>query len=885
MNEVKDMNSSKARAWVVAFLIGLSGFAIVAEGKVVYVAKTGNDANDGLSWTTAKLTVQAGLNTAVANDQVWVAAGTYVERITLKADVALYSGFAGNETDLAGRNWTANKAILDGNAQGTVVIATGVTASTRIDGFTIRNGKAVNGGGIRCVSSALIIANNVIMGNAAEPSGYGGGIYCSGGPPTLMNNTIRGNRANFGGGFYCDGASPTMTNDVIIGNIADDGGGVYCNKCSAIIENATIVGNTASKDGGGVYCPSGPTIANTIIAYNSSGVFVTHYPSSPSVRFSCAYGNLKYNYRDMPDPTGINGNISADPKLVDIVYGDVHIQPDSPCKDAGDDTAAQAGRPDIDGQSRIQGDHVDIGADESDGTVRPAAVPVIVRVSPAGDNRNNGSSWRLAKRTVQGGIDASEAVGGAEVWVAAGTYRERITLKFGIHVFGGFAGTEESRDLRNWVTNETILDGGGAGSVVTASAAGYGSTTIDGFTIRNGLGTLGTTGRNGGGVYCPNSSPTIARNRITGNDADDGGGIYCSGGYPVIVNNVIMGNGAWSGGGIYSFAASPTISNNTVIGNFREGIRWYHGGPVIANTIVAFNGGSGVVGDDASTPVFQSNCIYQNTYPGTVTGGSIDIDPRFIRTPSSGADEQWATDDDDYGDLHLQAGSPCVDAGDNSLVPAGFVTDLDGGDRFLEGLATPDTGSGTPPIVDIGAYEYIPPIAIRSAVSVKTHGAAGELPIDILAPGAVEPRRGGPTRLVISFNGSAQPQDGTLVAGDEVAVSNGAITALSISGAQLIVDLSGVADATCLTISLQGISRVSDGTILAPTTLKVRTLMGDVNGDGVVNLADLRVVRDSQNRTATIKNVHADVTMDGKLDLADMVAIRNNMNRRLATCP
>ena len=38
--------------------------------------------------------------------EVWVAAGTYVECITLKAEVALYGGFAGGETDLSQRNWT-----------------------------------------------------------------------------------------------------------------------------------------------------------------------------------------------------------------------------------------------------------------------------------------------------------------------------------------------------------------------------------------------------------------------------------------------------------------------------------------------------------------------------------------------------------------------------------------------------------------------------------------------------------------------------------------------------------------------------------------------------------------------------------------------------------
>ncbi len=58
------------------------------------------------------------------------------------------------------------------------------------------------------------------------------------------------------------------------------------------------------------------------------------------------------------------------------------------------------------------------------------------------------------------------------------------------------------------------------------------------------------------------------------------------------------------------------------------------------------------------------------------------------------------------GDLHLSPGSPCIDAGDNNAVPVDIVTDLDGSDRFVDDPDMPDTGMGTPPIVDMGAFEY-----------------------------------------------------------------------------------------------------------------------------------------------------------------------------------
>ena len=71
------------------------------------------------------------------------------------------------------------------------------------------------------------------------------------------------------------------------------------------------------------------------------------------------------------------------------------------------------------------------------------------------------------------------------------------------------------------------------------------------------------------------------------------------------------------------------------------------------------------------------------------------------------------------GNLRVWASSPAIDAGDNSAVPADTADldedgdtgeptpiDLDGGARFIDATDTPDTGNGTPPIVDMGAYEH-----------------------------------------------------------------------------------------------------------------------------------------------------------------------------------
>jgi hypothetical protein len=58
------------------------------------------------------------------------------------------------------------------------------------------------------------------------------------------------------------------------------------------------------------------------------------------------------------------------------------------------------------------------------------------------------------------------------------------------------------------------------------------------------------------------------------------------------------------------------------------------------------------------------------------------------------------------GDFRLLFGSPCIDAGNNTLVPATLTMDLAGGARLSDDAFTPNTGVGSPP-VDIGAFENI----------------------------------------------------------------------------------------------------------------------------------------------------------------------------------
>ena len=93
--------------------------------------------------------------------------------------------------------------------------------------------------------------------------------------------------------------------------------------------------------------------------------------------------------------------------------------------------------------------------------------PATLTVNPAWyvthNGSGNGTSWSNAFGSIQAAVNAASAVGKGEIWVAAGTYTATtdmvVTLRSNVAIYGGFAGTETTRDARNWKVNVTIIDG------------------------------------------------------------------------------------------------------------------------------------------------------------------------------------------------------------------------------------------------------------------------------------------------------------------------------------------------------------------------------------------------------------------------------------------
>lgn len=166
-------------------------------------------------------TIQQGINASSAGDTVLVQPGTFMENIDFNGhNITVASLYLINQDD----DYISN-TIIDGNESGSVVrFISGENCDARIIGFTLRNGFAFEGGGIRCRYSSPTISNNIITENGTffSSDGYGGGIFCYESDPHIIMNTIYDNESFCGGGIYCYDSDPLIKYNYI----ADNYGGI-----------------------------------------------------------------------------------------------------------------------------------------------------------------------------------------------------------------------------------------------------------------------------------------------------------------------------------------------------------------------------------------------------------------------------------------------------------------------------------------------------------------------------------------------------------------------------------------------------------------------------------------------------------------------------------
>jgi hypothetical protein len=362
------MNLSKNKSIVLS--LAIAGLLVVALLWLLHATSPAARADPGTLFVSTTgagtactqsnpCSLQAVLAQALDGDVIYVATGTYTGTgsnvIIIAPSITLYGGWNGASSGPIVRDPAAYPTTLDGQGQRRVVLINGNFSPT-LDGFVITRGKAVEGAGIGLypypsVDAAAVVRNNVITNNVAT-GGWGGGIQVDGGRPLIEHNRILSNSTPYQGGGVAIAwySYPTLKDNLIAGNAAHvNGAGIRLRDTWATLVNNTIADNTG-VGGDGIYATNTTiTLTNNVIASNNYGLR-TDGTITATITYNNVWGHTTANYSGVPDPTGGNDNISLAPLFVSGPEGGYYLSQvaagqaaNSPCVDAGSDTAANLG--------------------------------------------------------------------------------------------------------------------------------------------------------------------------------------------------------------------------------------------------------------------------------------------------------------------------------------------------------------------------------------------------------------------------------------------------------------------------------------------------------------------------------------------------------------
>jgi outer membrane protein assembly factor BamB len=347
-------------------------------------------------------------------------------------------------------------------------------AAVRILDCRIERNTAHMGGGIYASSDGVLVKGCTLQGNRATSNG--GGIAGDFTVADLENNSILGNRAEGdGGGIWLHETAATMADCWLAGNRAVRDGGALCVRNTSelgvpriTIRGSTVVGNLARGEGGGLFLQDLESDASPSIygRVNSSILWQnqdrTGYSRAAQIcgpaaaTYSCIQG------LDAHEPAD-NHNLAGDPLLVrwpsyagdgwrdipsthdidesrDSDFGDPHLQPLSPCIQAGDPAAPiSPWAVDLDGQPRRMDKAVEIGVDEfcpsGIAILRPRGREILIGGTTGEvvwQSWNSPRRLRLEFSTDDGNhwetLDANAPSSGRLAWQVPGTVQSDVCL-------------------------------------------------------------------------------------------------------------------------------------------------------------------------------------------------------------------------------------------------------------------------------------------------------------------------------------------------------------------------------------------------------------------------------------------------------------------------
>jgi hypothetical protein len=288
-----------------------------------------------------------------------------------------------------------NDARVDGAAD-TEMLGGGIYAdapAVTITDSVIRDNIAGRGGGIAAFRGRVRITDNVIEDNTGV-SDHGGGVYLAASDIEVTGNRIAGNAIGremgygWGGGIivFGEGSRALLSGNEITGNFAPSvGAGVFIDdRATATLDHERIHHNLCSDStagGVGVYVDGYDGVGSTVEIVSSSiagndcpstqggNALYVETGSQVTIRDSILWGNggddiltvdpastVTASYTMSEEPIEGEGNLSADPRFLDLEAGDLRLRAGSPAIDAADPSSP------FDREPEPNGGRADLGA-------------------------------------------------------------------------------------------------------------------------------------------------------------------------------------------------------------------------------------------------------------------------------------------------------------------------------------------------------------------------------------------------------------------------------------------------------------------------------------------------------------------------------------------
>ena len=175
---------------------------------------------------------------------------------------------------------------------------------------------------------------------------------------------------------------------------------------------------------------------------------------------------------------------------------------------------------------------------------------------------------------------------------------------------------------------------------------------------------------------------------------------------------------------------------------------------------------------------------------------------------------------------------------------------------------------------DTHAYAMVPTLQLGSVVSRKTHGSAGtfDIPLSLSGKTGVECRSGGAAgNYTLVFTFSNNLTSGNASVSDGIGNVSGAPV---VSGNTIAVNLTGVADAQQITVTLSAVTD-SFSQVLADTAVSVNILIGDTTADQTVNSSDVSQTKSQSGLPVTNANFREDVVANGTINSTDISLVKS----------